>query len=168
MIRTLFYSTWIGNAMKLTQTSKVSILFGHGNFESSELAHDDFLLRLLFCLLMKKTLKWGRMLVFPLSFIWILCMCVSIGVKEKFNLYITLTLRFATTVFNFAAYLMMNTFLFNQCMYESIKSIKIQIHVTYFNACAIQMVNSILKIHVCTKKHNIWNDGKQNLFFCRR
>ena len=86
-------------------------------------------------------------------------MCVSIGVKEKFNLYITLslTLRFATIVFNFAAYLMMNmnTFLFNQCMYESIKSIKIQIHVTYFNACAIQMVNSILKIHVCTKKHNI-------------
>ena len=29
--------------MKLTQTSKVSILFGHGNFEGSEIAHDDLI-----------------------------------------------------------------------------------------------------------------------------
>ena len=45
----------------------------------------------------------------------------------------------------------------------SYMSIKIQIHVTYFNACAIQMLNLILKIQ--RNIHDISIDGKDSLLF---
>ena len=46
----LFTHFGIGNSLKLTYGSEVTIRLVHGNFESSELAHDEFLLlKLLFC-----------------------------------------------------------------------------------------------------------------------